>query len=719
MRKDANTYWLSNVKSSIQNWLTMGTSISSNRSVTRFHFFAVNAIIFLFVLSVLNYLSNSITGYIITSTAAVCMLVVVFIILKGKFFIARILITLILNGAILGLCFLTSTSTGYYFYYFVFLVGYIYLVRAGNLKAMLPMYVFTLMCIIVSFAFFNNATTVQPLPSRTVHTVFYVNLLFGFFVSACIIFSLLRDSFRKEVALISKQEYLDAMYNTSLDAVFVIDPLDMLIKGCNAQTIQLFNADDRGNFIGIEANRFFEASSNNGVNKFEEILRNSLTTPWKGEFICFTYTGEPFSAYVSMVVLKYEGKDYIKINILDISDIKKAKNDLIVAKEKAEKAAAIKSRFLSNMSHELRTPLNGIIGTTHLLLQGNYNDEQKDHFEVLKFSSEHMLTLINDVLDLGKLELGKMQLETDKLNLQRFIEKIEKTFKPQFQEKGLRLSVDFDTRLNCTMETDFTRLQQVLNNLLSNAVKFTNKGGVTLTIKPVAVRGNKTRAEFAVIDTGIGIDKSQWEYIFDSFTQADVTSTRKYGGTGLGLSISSKLVELLGGRLKLESELNKGSRFSFEIELEANEQGNAGDTLVSESNANNLPSLNGVKILIAEDNPVNMLITTRFLKKWGVEMEKASNGKEAIDLFNRKNFDLLLIDLEMPEIDGFGVVERVREKCELVPVIAFTAAAFSNIKTELESRGFSGYLPKPFKPEELHQLIQQFSPLDNRTVYVA
>lgn len=381
-------------------------------------------------------------------------------------------------------------------------------------------------------------------------------------------------------------------------------------------------------------------------------------------------------------------------------------NELHSAKKKAEESALIKSQFLSNMSHELRTPLNGIIGASNLLLQGNCLEEQEEQLNVLKFSSEHMLSLINDVLDLSKLDASKIKLERIAIDIPQFINSVTSPFAQQFKNKGVELYTDIDATLTRPVLADPTRLNQVLTNLLSNALKFTNSGFVTLQAKALAIHSDQNRIEFSVIDTGIGISSEQTNRIFEQFTQADDKTTRKYGGTGLGLTISKKLVELMGGELKLESEYLKGSRFYFNLGLPVYygmQKAYVNNGLILDESR-----LKGMKILIAEDNPINMMIATKFLDKWGVEYVQAKNGLEAVSFFNHDNFDILLLDLEMPEMDGYSALYAIRRINPNIPAIAFTAAVFDNMKEKLAESGFNDYISKPFRPQDLHAKLASY-----------
>ncbi len=373
--------------------------------------------------------------------------------------------------------------------------------------------------------------------------------------------------------------------------------------------------------------------------------------------------------------------------------------ELIQAKEIAEESAKVKLQFLSNMSHELRTPLNGIIGTTNLLKLDEHLPQQTDQFELLSYSSNHMLHLVNDLLDFSKIESGKIELEHTHFNFQNFVESTYNLFVTQFEEKDLFFKLMHnDVNLNFFISSDYIRLSQILNNLLSNALKFTHHGGVTLGISTSPLPHNKMEIKFDIIDTGIGIKKERLPYIFDSFVQADLNTTRKYGGTGLGLSISKKLIEVFGSSLLVKSEPNKGSHFYFTAIFDTVKE----DIEKLQNIETPIISLKGMNILLAEDNNINMLIAKKFLLKWDATISTASNGKEAIELSKNMAFDLLLLDLEMPEVDGYTALVEIRKQYPNIIAIAFTAAVFENIETVLLTKGFNDYILKPFVPNELN-----------------
>jgi signal transduction histidine kinase/ActR/RegA family two-component response regulator len=403
-----------------------------------------------------------------------------------------------------------------------------------------------------------------------------------------------------------------------------------------------------------------------------------------------------FSATVSTLLTAFYIYIIFRVSLRNERILKKAKED-------AEAASKEKAIFLSNMSHELRTPLNGIIGTTHILKSEEHLPLQQQHLTVLNNLSEHMMSLVNNVLDYSKIESGRLELNYHRFGIEELMKKLEITFSNSFSDKNIAYKQDLDDRLKQVLVYgDELRLQQVFNNLISNALKFTPQGSVTVNATLIKQTPGYVSVFFSVADTGIGIDAGQLEKIFESFRQGDSATTRKYGGTGLGLSIASSLVKLLEGTLCVKSEKGKGSHFYFTIHLPIYQNQ---DNVADGAPAVSMNQLKKIKILLAEDNPVNMMVAKKILERWGVQVTEAVNGKIALDKCKAQLFDLLLIDLEMPEMDGRHAIKEIKKINKNIPCIAFTAAVYENMKQDLLHHGFDDYLLKPFKPEDLYQKI--------------
>ena len=422
----------------------------------------------------------------------------------------------------------------------------------------------------------------------------------------------------------------------------------------------------------------------------------------KGLFYSYTMTEE---IRQQSIVLNYVLPFLISIAFLFtiIRIHRDTQGKLIKAREESENANKAKSAFLSNMSHELRTPLNGIIGATNLLMHEPASESQKKYYDILQHTSDHMLNLINQILDFSKINENKINLDRNTFNFKETITKLCSVLQAQNTHEDILFSFQIDESLDQMVVSDDLRLKQILLNLLSNAFKFTKAGDIILTAKLIKEINNRMYVRFTVSDTGIGIPEDKLKNIFESFEQADNTTTRNFGGTGLGLSISKQLVALFGSTLKVKSVIDKGSVFTFDIDIE---KSIAIETAID--NSKDIRDLKGLRILVAEDNSVNMVILVTFLKKWNAEFTEAKNGVQALEKYNAHNYDLILMDLEMPIMDGYTAITEIRKKDKKTPVLAFTAALYDNMATDLKSKGFTGFVHKPFNPKDLYEKVNQY-----------
>jgi CheY-like chemotaxis protein/two-component sensor histidine kinase len=377
-------------------------------------------------------------------------------------------------------------------------------------------------------------------------------------------------------------------------------------------------------------------------------------------------------------------------------------------KEKAEQAAKAKSQFLSVMSHELRTPLNAVIGITHLLMQSQPREDQQEDLRTLQFSGESLLHIINDILDFTKLDSGKIELSAIDFNLRELSQSLYQSFSFKAREKNIVFDVEYDQKMPFYVKGDNFRLSQVLNNLISNAIKFTQEGFVKLKVDLLENKEGSYVTQFSVIDSGIGIAEEKQEKIFEQFTQADSDTTRLYGGTGLGLSISSRLVELMGSAIVVTSTPGKGSIFQFSVLLQpgsmTSENGTASAKVVSKSNE----QFRGKLILLAEDNVFNANIARRFITGWGAQLEIVVDGRQALEFVSRRKYDLILMDVQMPVLDGFACTRKIRKHFKDVPIVAITASPRNEITHEIMACGMNDFVSKPFKPNELRSKLLEW-----------
>ncbi len=386
------------------------------------------------------------------------------------------------------------------------------------------------------------------------------------------------------------------------------------------------------------------------------------------------------------------------------------------SRQQEKKLTIVKDQFLANMSHEIRTPMNAVLGFTHLLQQQPLNEKSKEYVTSIQHAGENLLDIINDILDISKIESGMMRLEPVSFSLHGMLHSLELMFQPKAQEKKLELSVVIDTQVPDILYGDVMRLTQVLVNLVNNAIKFTAQGKVQIRVSRVepasnASTENEVRLLFIVSDTGIGIAPDKLPSIFDRFNQAEADITRKFGGTGLGLTIVRQLVELQHGHIIVESEPGKGSTFKIELPYTLGELlPDSGESFNYSTDNFTLPHQSDVRLLVAEDNKMNQNLLRHLLGNRQLHYQLVNNGQEALYALSRQHFDMVLMDLQMPEMDGYTATRKIREDLQSnIPIVAMTAHAMSGEREKCLQAGMNEYLSKPIRESELYHMIQVFT----------
>jgi signal transduction histidine kinase/DNA-binding response OmpR family regulator len=415
-------------------------------------------------------------------------------------------------------------------------------------------------------------------------------------------------------------------------------------------------------------------------------------------------------------VLKRANEEILRLNAGLEQRVEERTRQLAEVSKKAEAASAAKSAFLANISHEIRTPMNAMLGMSRQLMREAPTPRQVERLTKIDHAGRHLLAIINDVLDFSKIEAGRLELEERDFDLSTLFDHVESLIADQARAKGLRVVVELD-HTPMRLSGDITRLRQALLNFASNAVKFTERGSITLRAHPLEERDGEMLVRFEVQDTGIGVSPEAKPKLFGPFEQADASTTRKYGGTGLGLAINRRLAELMGGEVGVVSEPGKGSTFWFTARLRRATSATAAEA-VAKADKDMTPFPAGIRVLLVEDNAINQEVALELLEGGGLTVDVANNGREAVNAALRQDYDLILMDIQMPEMDGIEATRILRASpgWAMKPIIAMSANVFADDRRACEQAGMNGFVVKPVDPRELFKVLQRWLPNVSQTI---
>jgi len=540
---------------------------------------------------------------------------------------------------------------------------------------------------------------------KTIKSIWVISISFLTFIILIIIFKniikFLEIRNANKEKILKNQMVIEKILDT-IPVGFIIFNKDYRVERVNKQAVYLFDAANEKTLIGKGCVDLFEKQDH----EICPFLTHSSAIA-NNELKILTLKGESKSVLKNATLLDLDGDKVVLETFIDITKRKEIEEQLIKAKEMAIIATQEKSKFLASMSHEIRTPLNGIIGMASLLEKTELNSQQNGLLDIIQISSTNLVAIISDILDFSKIEAGELEVDLHTFHLRQEIENNLKVLRLKADEKSISFSSEIDVQLPEYIISDSTRIKQVIINLVTNAIKFTSQGSVKIQVK-YQTENNQAYLLFKVIDSGVGIPDDKIDKIFMAFSQSDSTITRNYGGTGLGLTISKELIDLLKGEIGVISELGKGSTFWFKIPFTIGEAPKQTEQKIDEDDLIN----KSISILLAEDNIINQKVATAIFKKLHHEIHIAKNGKIAVDMYMKKKYDLVFMDLQMPIMDGLTAAKHILDIASSVDrkvfIAAMTANAMKEDKANCLKAGMCYFLSKPYKLEDIKEAIKQY-----------
>lgn len=603
-----------------------------------------------------------------------------------------------LKITVIAICFYLFLSDAYlgesaanYIFYFPAIVATSFLADINKRKQYYFLVFIPLFFLVLSIITDHSLLLDKNITAKQLEMNRITNLLNCIFITVGYVYIIKSINFKAEVSLVHQKNFLDQIFNNSADAMFLVDFETDLIIDCNEMAMKYYEVDHRSELIGTHGYLLQKDLVKPQVIS-ERKLSIKQGEKYSHQVLYLSKKGREFWGDVAVTYFEIEEKAYMLVRVTDVTTQK-------LAEAEAKAVTIAKDHFLSSVSHEIRTPLNSVIGMSYLLLQDETRSEQKEKLNILKFSAEHLLGLLNNILDFSKIDNQKIIFETENVDLRQLVSNIKNLNQQEAEKRNTSVKTLIDDDVPNYILGDPIRLGQILNNLVSNAVKFTANGRVTIELMVSNKTDKDISIDFSVTDTGIGIAQDNQERIFDMFSQARTDTTRKFGGTGLGLAITKRLLQLMNSEIKVSSTLGLGSKFYFTLTLPMSDKTNSLLNPVVMLENENL--LKGRKILLVEDSNFNIIVAKRFLEMSQVEVDVAETGFEGVKKAKENKYDLVLMDLQLPDIDGYEAAKEIRRFNTQIPIVALTAMVQTDISQKLYDFGMNDYILKPFNPDSL------------------